>query len=252
MKRWEPYFLPVVVVFLALIAWQCGVLWSHTSVFPSPFAVSSAFLELVHRGLLWRYVRDSLLRVALGYSAAMACGIPLGIVLGNDRYSASMIGPLIQVIRPISPLAWLPLSIVWFGVGDTAAVFLIFLASFFPVVLSTMNGVRNVSETFLRAGRNFGLPWRSLLARVIFPAALPQVVIGMRLSMGVAWLVVVAAEMAAIDSGLGYLILDSRNAGKRYDLVVAGMLLIGSIGWLLDTGLRLLEQFKYVRWGIAP
>jgi NitT/TauT family transport system permease protein len=153
------------------------------------------------------------------------------------------------MLRPISPLAWIPLAIVWFGVSHFAAIFLILLASFFPVVVSTMNGVRNVPDMFLRAGRNFGLSPVALLRRVVFPAALPQILLGMRIALGVAWLVVVAAEMIAIDSGLGYLIIDSRNAGKRYDLVVAGMVLIGLIGLALDTIVRRLEKLKSVRWG---
>src|SRR6185295_13452040 len=130
-----------------------------------------------------------------------------------------------------------------------AAIFLIFLASFFPVVVSTVNGVRNVPPMFRNAGRNFGLSPAALLLRVVFPAALPQVLVGLRIALGIAWLVVVAAEMIAVDSGLGYLIIDSRNAGKRYDLVVAGMLLIGLIGLGLDWGMRRIEKWKAVRWG---
>lgn len=248
MKRWEPYFLPLSVLAVGLAAWQYGVVWSHTRIFPSPLSVQRALAELMHKGVLWRYISDSLFRVGIGYSVALACGIPIGIVLGHYPLLTRMVNPVIQVLRPISPLAWIPLSIVWFGIGNSAAVFLIFLASFFPVVLATINGVRNVSDIFLRAGRNFGLTTTSLLIRVILPAALPQILIGLRLSMGVAWLVVVAAEMIAIDSGLGYLIIDSRNAGQRYDLVIAGMLLIGLIGLSLDIGLRSLERLKYVRW----
>jgi NitT/TauT family transport system permease protein len=160
-----------------------------------------------------------------------------------------VVNPVLQMLRPISPIAWIPVAIVLFGVGDLASIYLVFLASFFPIVVSTMNGVRNVPSMYRRAGRNFGLSPRQLLSRVVFPAALPQMLVGLRIALGIAWLVVVAAEMIGADSGLGYLVIDSRNAGKRYDLVVAAMLLIGLIGLMLDIGFRRAERMKAVRWG---
>jgi NitT/TauT family transport system permease protein len=249
MKRWEAYVWPLLAAAVALGLWQGGVQWSGTTVFPPPLEVQRGLAELLSKGLLWSYVGDSLFRVGWGYAGAVACGIPLGLALGWYPAAGSMVNPVIQMLRPISPLAWIPLSIVWFGVSDFAAVFLIFLASFFPVVVSTMNGVRNVPAMFLQAGQNFGLSTAALLRRVVLPAALPQMLVGLRIALGVAWLVVVAAEMIAVDSGLGYLIIDSRNAGKRYDLVIAGMLLIGLIGLGLDLGMRRLEKWKSVRWG---
>src|SRR4029077_20990350 len=203
------------------------------------------------KGLLLSYTADSLLRVGSGYSLAVLLGIPTGLVLGWYPLAARAVNPVIQILRPISPLAWIPLAIVWFGIGNTSSIFLIFLASFFPVVVATVNGVRNVPPMFRNAGRNFGLSPAALLGRVIFPAALPQVLVGLRIALGIAWLVVVAAEMIAVDSGLGYLIIDSRNAGKRYDLVIAGMLLIGLIGLGLDIGIRTMERWKSVRWGFS-
>ena len=205
--------------------------------------------ELARKGLLAGYVRDSLMRVSTGYATALVLGIPIGLVLGWYPTAARAVNPVIQMVRPISPLAWIPVAIVWFGVGEMAPVFLIFLASFFPIVVQTINGVRNVPPMFRNAGRNFGLSPVSLLGKVVFPAALPQILIGLRIALGIAWLVVVAAEMIAVDSGLGYLIIDSRNAGQRYDLVIAGMLLIGAIGLGLDFGMRRLERLKSVRWG---
>ena len=124
-----------------------------------------------------------------------------------------------------------------------------FLASFFPIVVAAMNGVRNVPSMYRRAGRNFGLSPGKLLAKVVFPAALPQIIVGLRIALGIAWLVVVAAEMLAVDSGLGYLVIDARNSGNRYDLVIAAMVMIGVIGLALDLIFRRLEQIKSVRWG---
>src|SRR5439155_8283202 len=228
-----------------------SVIVSHTRVFPAPLDVLKGLRELVRKGVLLSYIGDSLLRVGVGYSLAICLGIPTGLILGWYPSSATAVNPVIQILRPISPLAWIPLSIVFFGIGNMAAIFLIFLASFFPVVVATVNGVRNVPPMFRNAGQNFGLSPAELLRRVVFPAALPQVLVGLRIALGIAWLVVVAAEMIAVDSGLGYLIIDSRNAGKRYDLVVAGMLLIGLIGLGLDIGIRRLAKWKSVRWGFT-
>ena len=250
-RRWETYFWPLFALAVFLGLWHFSVIWSHTRVFPAPLDVAKGLRELARKGLLLSYVGDSLLRVGVGYSLAITLGIPTGLILGWYPSSATAVNPLIQIMRPISPLAWIPLAIVWFGIGNASAMFLIFLASFFPVVVATVNGVRNVPPMFRNAGQNFGLSPEALLRRVIFPAALPQVLVGLRIALGIAWLVVVAAEMIAVDSGLGYLIIDSRNAGKRYDLVVAGMLLIGVIGLALDIGIRRMETWKSVRWGFT-
>jgi NitT/TauT family transport system permease protein len=247
--KWEKAFWPLAAACLLLALWACSVKWSHTKIFPSPFDVVKGMVELARKGLLLGYVADSLRRVAIGYLTAAALAIPGGLFLGWRPSAVLVVNPTIQILRPISPIAWIPLAIVWFGVGDLAAMFLIFLASFFPILVAAMNAVRNVPSMYRRAGRNFGLTPVHLIARVVLPAALPQIIVGLRIALGVAWLVVVAAEMIAVDSGLGYLVIDSRNSGKRYDLVVAAMLLIGLTGLALDTIFRRVEKFKSVRWG---
>jgi NitT/TauT family transport system permease protein len=248
-RRLESVLLPVVAALLFLAFWEAAVRLTRTSIFPSPGAVARGLQELIRRGLLVAYVRDSLLRVAAGYGAALLVGIPAGMFLGWHASAARAMNPVIQFLRPISPLAWIPVAIVLFGVNDVAAVFLIFLASVFPVLVSTMNGVRSVPAMYRQAGRNFGLSTPALLARVVFPAALPQILTGVRIALGIAWIVVVAAEMIAVNSGLGYLVIDSRNAGKRYDLVVAAMLLIGIIGLALNIGVEAISRLRSVRWG---
>jgi len=133
-------------------------------------------------------------------------------------------------------------------VGNLSPIFLIFLASFFPMVVQTAAGIAMVEQEFIRAGRNYGFTGVRFFRQVVIPAALPDIVVGVRVALGVAWLVVVAGEMVAINSGLGYMIIDARNAGNRYDLVVAGMVIIGVIGFLLDTLTRRLERIDEVRW----
>jgi len=211
--------------------------------------VALGLVELARKGLLLRYVRDSLLRVAAGFGGALLAGVPLGVLLGWYPRAARAANPVVQFLRPISPLAWIPVAIVLFGVNDRAAIFLIFLASLFPILVATMNGVRGVPAMYRQAGRNFGLSPGALLARVVFPAALPELLSGIRIALGIAWLVVVAAEMIAVNSGLGYLVIDSRNAGKRYDLVVAAMVLIGLIGLALNVGVARIARLRAVRWG---
>jgi NitT/TauT family transport system permease protein len=244
----DRFVLPLITGAFLIVIWWLAVRYSGTKIFPSPVLVVSGIGRLFEKRLLWAYMRDSLFRVACGYGVAVLLGIPLGILAGWYAPLARAINPLIQMLRPISPLAWMPLAVIWFGVSNLAPIFLIFLASFFPIVVASMNGVRNVPPVYLQAGRNFGLTASQQITRIVIPAVLPRILVGLRISFGVAWLVLVAAEMIAVDSGLGYLIIDSRNAGKRYDLVVGGMLLIGLIGLLLDLLMRLAERLKSVRW----
>jgi NitT/TauT family transport system permease protein len=248
-RRREAILLPLAAGALFVAAWHLAVRATGTTVFPSPGAVGKGLVELARKGLLLRYVRDSLIRVAAGFGGALLAGIPLGVFLGWHPRAARAANPVIQFLRPISPLAWIPVAIVLFGVNDRAAIFLIFLASIFPILVAAMNGVRGVPAMYRQAGRNFGLSPAALLARVVFPAALPELLSGIRIALGIAWLVVVAAEMIAVNSGLGYLVIDSRNAGKRYDLVVAAMVLIGVIGLALNIGVARIARLRAVRWG---
>ena len=248
-RKWEKFFWPLLATGLLLALWHYSVIWTATRVFPSPRDVEKGLAELLRHHVLWADIRDSLRRVAFGFGAAAFLGIPVGLTLGWYPVANQVVNPSLQIVRPISPIAWIPVAIIFFGVGDGASIFLIFLGAFFPIVVACVDGVSNVPSVFRRTGRNFGLTAPQLLARVVFPAALPQILVGLRIALGIAWLVVVAAEMIAVDSGLGYLVIDSRNSGKRYDLVVAAILLIGVIGLVLDFGIRRLERLKPVRWG---
>jgi NitT/TauT family transport system permease protein len=221
---------------------------SGSAIFPTPPEVVRGIASLTKDGTLAMHVVASLYRVTFGYGLAVLLAIPLGILMGWNAKFFSAFNPVIQMLRPISPIAWIPLAILWFGVGNLSPVFLVFLASFFPIVLATTSGVHLVERQYLRAAQNFGITGLKLFTTVIVPSALPQIITGMRVGLGVAWLVVVAAEMVAINSGLGFLIIDSRNAGMRYDLVVAGMVIIGVIGLLLDLVMRRLETMREVRW----
>src|SRR5213082_985269 len=238
--------LPVGVCLGLTALWWLAA--SGSPIFPTPGAVLLGIASLAKDGTLLRHVTASLYRVTYGYGIALLLALPLGILMGWSRTAFTAFNPLVQILRPISPIAWIPLAILWFGVGDLSPIFLIFLSSVFPTVVQTAAGVQQIDRRYLRAADNFGVRGAKLFFQVVIPAVLPQIIVGLRVSLGVAWLVVVAAEMIALRSGLGYLIIDSRNAGNRYDLVIASMIIIGMIGLLLDGTARLLERLKTVKW----
>ena len=242
---------PVALIAVLLVAWHIGAEYQSFHMLPGPLVVVTGIVELAQRGLLLKYIVASLFRVTWGYVMAALLAIPLGLAIGWYQRVGMALNPLIQILRPISPLAWIPISILWFGVGDMAAIFLIFLASLLPLTVTAMNAVNGIPQVYINAGRNFGLSQAQLVYRVLFPAVAPQLIIGLRITLGIAWLVVVAAEMIAVNSGLGFLIVDARNAGNRYDLVVAGMAMIGVIGLMLDVSMRSLEKIKSLQWGYS-
>ncbi len=239
---------PILFLGLLLVLWQVAVSRSSTKLLPGPWETVGGVADLVRHGLLLKYVAASLFRVTWGFVLAAILAIPMGLMIGWHHRAEMAFNPLIQFFRPISPLAWIPIAILWFGVGDLSAVFLIFLSCFFPLLLTAINAVQTIPSVYVNAGRNFGLSSTGLVYRVLYPAVLPQLITGLRITLGIAWLVVVAAEMIAVNSGLGFLIVDARNAGNRYDLVVAGMVIIGIIGLLLDQGMRSLERTRSLRW----
>ena len=228
-------FYPVFSILLLVALWQAAIRlagWSE-QVFPGPVVVMDAFFELVANGALFNHSVASLYRVTVGFYLAAILGIPIGILLGLHRVTNSMINPLVQFLRPISPLAWIPLAMLWFGIGDNPAIFLIFLSSFFSLIVASAIAVRSINPIYFQVAANFNFTRKELISKIVIPAIVPSVVTALRLTIAVAWLVVVAAEMIAVQSGLGYLILDSRNA-LRMDYVMVGMIVIGFIGLFLD------------------
>ncbi len=244
--------LPSIAVVAALVAlWWVAVSATNSVIFPTPWAVIAGTAELMKDGTLWRHIGASLMRVGAGFGLAVCVAVPLGLWMGWVRGAYRMLNPLFQILRPISPIAWIPIAILWFGVGNASPIYLIFISSVFPMVVQTTVGVHTIEKRYLRAAENFGVSRATLFKQVVIPAVLPQVLVGMRIGLGVAWLVVVAAEMIALRSGLGYMIMDARNAGNRYDLVIAGMIIIGLIGLSLDGIMRMLERIRWVRWRYA-
>lgn len=257
MSRVQRFLTPFVVAAALLALWS---LWARggsggATDFPTPWEVARGFRHLfatapgARAPLIVQHVVSSVFRTTVAFAAAVAIGLPLGLWLGWSARAHAALDWLVQMLRPISPIAWIPIVIMMFRGDDLRSIFLIFYAALFPIVLSTSAAVRSVPTIYLRTARNFGMSnWR-LVTQVALPASLPQIVTALRVSAGIAWIVVVAAEMIAVRDGLGWLIIDARYQGARTDLIVGTMLLIGLIGVAIDFGLRRLERLDSVRWG---
>jgi ABC-type nitrate/sulfonate/bicarbonate transport system permease component len=208
---------------------------------PPPSEVLTAAFHLYKDGSLQRDIFASLKRVVMALAFAAAFGFPLGIMLGISRICNLVFGPIVDFFRPIPPLAWIPLSIVWFGITDAQNQFIIFLAALFPIVLNTIEGVRDVDKQLVRASKTLGARPAAIIATVILPAALPAMFVGFRSATGIAWMALVAGELVAATSGLGFLISQGRML-FRSDFIIVGMLVIGLIGIVLDGLVRLIQQ----------
>lgn len=208
---------------------------------PNPITVISTATGMIFDGSLPQHVLASLKRVAIGFGAATVLALPLGIAMGWWKFVYRQVDPIMEFLRPIPPLAWIPLSILWFGIGDLQNQFIIFLGVFFPVLVNTISAVRTVEPVLVRAGLSLGAGQFQLLRRVIVPASLPGIFTGMRVGLGVGWMALVAAELVAARSGLGFLINDSRFV-FRTDKVLVGMAVIGILGLVMDRLLRRLQS----------
>ncbi len=218
------------------------------SLFPTPLAVARGLGIELRSGRLWDDVVASLFRVLTGFLLAVALGVPAGLAVGRSRWAREAFLPLVNFFRSLSPLAWIPFAILWLGIGDPPAIFLIFMAAFFPVVLSTGAAVASIPSVYFRVARDLGLQGSERLWQVTLPAIAPQVITTLRVTAGLSWLVVVAAEMIAGRDGLGFAVWDARN-GLRIDLLAANMVVIGVIGVALDLLLMGLTRIPSVRWG---
>jgi len=247
-SRYAP-LLPLVSFGLAFLVWELlsRVSGWSAQVFPGPIVVLQAGWELILNGTLLKHSVASLFRVTVGFYLAALLGIPLGILIGRVLLLRQLASPIINFLRPISPLAWIPLAMLWFGLGDAPAVFLIFLASFFPLVVSTMIAVSTINQVYFQVASNFFFSRGEVITKVIIPAITPDIFTALRITISIAWLVVVAAEMIAVQSGLGYLILDARNA-LRMDYVMVGMMMIGLIGVMLDHIMYRLSRLETTSW----
>ncbi|GJL84124.1 MAG: taurine ABC transporter permease [marine bacterium B5-7] len=233
------YLISISAVILFLVVWQlaatAGVI--NRNILASPFDLAILGAQQVVDGTIFRHTLVSLSRVISGFTIGAVLAIILGLAMGNSERFRIIINPIVEVLRPIPPLAWIPLAIIWFGIGETSKIFLIALTSFFPIVVNTFKGVTGLDRTLLRAARSFDVTPRKMLWQVALPAAMPDISTGLRVGWSLALAVLVAAEMIAAKSGLGFLITEAMNLG-RFDMVVFGIVVIGIVSVATDALLR--------------
>lgn len=236
------------VVISIVLAWE---LTARMGAFPPMIlpAASSVWQSIVDgaaSGDLFRAIGWSLYRVLCGFAVGTGLAIPLGLMIGWSKRAEELINPIIEILRPIPPLAWIPLSIIWLGVGFKSVLFITTIGSFFPIVVAMIAGVRNVDRRMIEFARTLGADTNQLLFKVIIPAALPQAFVGMRIAIGFSWMVVVAAEMISVKWGLGWMIWKARFSFDTAT-VIAGMILIGILSVLMTLGMARLEKILF-RW----
>ncbi|EJU27937.1 ABC transporter permease [Selenomonas sp. CM52] len=236
---------------VTLLFWQaiCAFSGWHEALFPSPLAAFLGFVELIKDGVLFEDVAASLVRFAVGYLASVLLALAAGLILGWYSKVWAYLNPIAQVLRPVSPVAWLPFIVLFFGIGEAPAIVIIFLAAFFPVLLATVAAVQKLDPVYLKVAQNFGIKEPAVFTKIILPAIFPQIATGLHLALGTAWVFLVAGEMVGAQSGLGFLIIDARN-NLRADLLMAAILTIGLLGLLLDSAMSLAERQLYRAWGI--
>jgi NitT/TauT family transport system permease protein len=244
------FLFPVIVILGILLVWFLATLANLFPAYalPSPGAVWKSFLEEIRAGRLVNDMIASLWRVAVGFVISATLGIPAGLWLGQHLHGRQAFVPLLNFFRFLSPLAWIPFAILWFHIGDKPAIFLIFMSSFFPLALATMAAVATIPSIYFRVAKDYHYKGFDLLTKVTFPAVLPQVITALRVSYGIAWVVIVAAEMVGCQDGLGYGIWEARN-GLRLDSAVCYMIIIGLLGMGIDRLLAQLTKLPNVRWG---
>ena len=235
-RRWESWFWPLFALALFLGLWQISVTLSHTRIFPAPLDVQRGLRELIRKGLLWSYIGDSLFRVGMGYLAAVALAIPTGLALGWYPSSARAVNPIIQIMRPISPLAWIPLSMVISPSALISAVALIALAVWFPVTMLTASGISNTRASYLDVARTLGAGRGYLIFRVAVPAALPNIFIGLFMGLGASFLTLVVAETVGVKSGLGWYVSWAQGWAE-YGKVFAALIIMAAFFSTIMTAL---------------
>lgn len=249
----DPRWFSVLCVALLFAVWYIGTDVLHAispNFLPSPFQLAREFAELSREGYagtpLWDHVLTSLLRMLTGFVLSVVIAVPLGLLMGSSPRVRAFLNPIFNSLRPVPSIALIPLMVLWFGIGETAKVFVIFLASFLFVVLNTSAGVATVPRSLVRAAVNLGASRAQLFWRVIFPASLPAIMTGLKTGLAVSWAVVVAAELLGAQKGLGYMIEDAATF-YRIAAVYVGVILIGGIGLAMTAAVNWVEH-RLIHW----
>lgn len=243
-QRLVPWLVPVTLIAVWQIASSLG--WLSTRVLPAPLDVVKAAWTLTVSGELWTHVKVSAGRALAGLAIGGGLGLVLGLLTGSVRFFESLLDSTIQMVRNIPSLALIPLVILWFGIDETAKLFLIAVSVFFPIYLNTFHGIRNVDPQLIEMGRTYGLTRWQLYKEVILPGALSSILVGLRFSLGLMWVILIVAETISAQAGIGYLTMNAREF-LQTDIVLVGILLYALLGKLADVFARALEQW-WLRW----
>lgn len=239
-----PWLLPV----LLLLAWEVSARagWLSSRILPEPLAVATAFWSLAASGELWEHLRTSLWRAASGFAVGAGLGLALGLLTGSFRQAETLLDTTLQMVRNIPALALIPLVILWFGIDETAKLFLLAVGVFFPVYLNTFHGIRATDAGLIEMARSYGLKGWPLYRDVILPGALPSILVGVRFSLGLVWVLLIVAETISAQAGIGYMTMNAREF-LQTDVVLVGILLYAILGKLADLVARALER-RLLRW----
>ncbi|MBV4419443.1 ABC transporter permease [Clostridium tyrobutyricum] len=243
-KIGEYLVLPIAIIIIWQILFKTGIV--NPILLPGPERIWNSFINLIKTGTLYKNIGMSILRVIEGFLLAAASGIVIGIFVGLSKHFDRITNIVIQVIRPIPPIAWIPLAILWFGIGENSKVYIIFLGAFFPIFTNVVEGIRQVDKKLVEVACVLEIPKKKLIGKVVIPSALPFIMSGIRIGLSGAWMCVVAAELIASTSGVGYMISDARQLSQT-DVVIVGMLIIGIIGKVMDVLLIRLQK-NLIRW----
>jgi sulfonate transport system permease protein len=243
-RRLTPWLVPIGI----LIAWEIASTtgWLSTQVLPEPLAVAQAFWRLAASGELATHVAVSSQRAAIGFAIGGGLGLLLGLLTGSFRLAETLLDSTLQMLRNIPALALIPLVILWFGIDETAKLFLVALGVFFPVYLNTFHGIRAVDKGLIEMARSYGLSGWQLYRQVILPGALPSILVGVRFSLGLMWVLLIVAETISAQAGIGYLTMNAREF-LQTDVVLVGILLYAALGKLADLAAKALER-RWLRW----
>jgi len=244
LERWRPWIVPVLIVTIWQISAHFG--WLSSRILPEPWNVLKATWTLAASGELWTHVKTSTWRALSGFAIGGGLGLLLGLLTGSFRRAETLLDTTLQMIRNIPPLALIPLVILWFGIDETAKLFLVSLGVFFPVYINTFHGIRSVDRGLIEMAQSYGLSGFALYREVILPGALPSILVGVRFSLGLMWVILIVAETISAQAGIGYMTMNAREF-LQTDVVLVGILLYALLGKLADWLAKGLERY-WLRW----
>ena len=246
-KKWS---LPILTFIIFLVIWQFVIILGHYQpiLLPGPSLVLKSIWHFISTGEIFTHLGISLYRFIVGFVLAIILGVPVGFLLGRSQALFHAIEPLFQLIRPISPIAWSPFVVLWFGIGSLPAIAIIFIAAFFPIVFNTIKGIKHIEPQYLKIASNLNVKDWSLYRNILFPGAFKHIMGGIHMAVGTSWIFLVSGEMIGAQSGLGFLIVDSRNMLNLED-VLAAIFFIGVFGFLIDRFISYFEKLILARFG---